>query len=121
VVLQRQLHLDLLVVRILERSLLSIEDSRLPSSWYTVSQAYNIRDVEQWKVEGDEDLKRLVDDVLRFAAHRARNVIISEHGLLLKTGRYFGREALSPGMGSSDGAALRYPVEHGRRYTRLLR
>jgi hypothetical protein len=123
VVLQRQLHLDLLVVRILERSLLSIEDSRLPSSWYTVSQAYNIRDVEQWKVEGDEDLKRLVDDVLRFAAHRARNVIISKNGLLpqvstkdavtpryvfhfLKTGRYFGREALSPGMGSSDGGSF---------------
>jgi hypothetical protein len=104
--LREQLHLDLLVIRVLQRSLLSVEDSRRPSCWHTISQSYNVRDVELWKTEGDEDLKRLVEDVLQFAARKASNVIVSRLGRsprmlsettmipryisgLLQTGRYF--------------------------------
>ena len=104
--LREQLHLDLLVIRVLQRSLLSVEDSRRPSCWYTISQSYNVRDVELWKMEGNEDLKRFVEDVLQFAARKASNVIVSRLGRsprilsettmipryisgLLQTGRYF--------------------------------
>jgi hypothetical protein len=78
--LQEQLHLDLLIIRVLQRSLLSIEDSRRPSCWHTISQSYNVRDVELWKTEGNEDLKRLVKDVLQFAVRKASNVIVSRLG-----------------------------------------
>ena len=108
--LQEQLHLDLLVIRVLQRSLLSVEDSRRRSCWHTIAQSHNIRDVELWKTEGDEDLKRLVEDILQFAARRASNVIVSRLGRshrilsetamipryisgLLQTGRYFPGEA----------------------------
>lgn len=104
--LQEQLHLDLLVIKVLQRSLLSVEDSRRLSCWYTISQSYNVRDVELWKTEGNEDLKRLVEDVQLFAARKASNVIVSRLGRsprilsettmipryisgLLQTGRYF--------------------------------
>lgn len=104
--LQEQLHLDLLVIRVLQGSLLSVEDSRRLSCWYTISQSYNVRDVELWKMEGNEDLKRLVEDVLQFAARKASNVIVSRLGKLprilsettmipryisglLQTGQYF--------------------------------
>ena len=107
---QEQLHLDLLVIRVLQRSLLSVEDSRRLSCWHTISQSYNVRDVELWETEGDEDLKRLVEGVQPFAARKASNVIISRLGRsprifsettmiprcissLLQTGRYFLGEA----------------------------
>lgn len=108
--LQEQLHLDLLVIRVLQRSLLSVKDSQRPSCWHTISQSYNVRDIELWKTEGNEDLKRLVEDVQLFAARKASNVIVSRLGRsprilsetamipryitdLLQTGRYFLGEA----------------------------
>jgi hypothetical protein len=51
--LQEQLHLDLVIIRIPERSLLSVEDPRRRSCWHTIAQSHNIRDVELWKTEGD--------------------------------------------------------------------
>lgn len=121
--LQQQLHLDLLIVRISEPSLLSVEDSRRLSCWHTVSQSYNVRDIEQWKVEGDKDLGRLVVDILRFSTHQARNVTVVGHGHLpwvstetamtpryiidfLKTGRYFGSEASGSRTGLFDGGSF---------------
>lgn len=112
-ILQRQLCLDLLIVRVLERSLLSIEDSSLPSSWHTVSQRYNVRDVELWKSEGAEDLARLVEDVLQIATPKANNIFISGLGHtpwiyikttetpryildILKMGQYFRNEGPRP-------------------------
>jgi hypothetical protein len=123
VALQQQIHLDLLIVRISERSLLSVEDSRHPSCWHTVSQRYNVRDIEQWKVEGDEGLGRLVVDVLRFSTHQARNVIIVGHKNLpwvstktamtpryiidfLKTGRYFDSEVSGSRTALLDGGSF---------------
>ena len=85
---------------------MSVEDSQRLSYWHTISKSYNFRDVELWKIEGEEDLKRLVEDVRRFAARKAGTVIMSRPGRLprilsrttmilryisglLQTGRYF--------------------------------
>lgn len=109
--LQEQLQLDLLIIRISEHSLLSVEDSRRLSCWYAVSQGYSSRDIDSWKAEGGQDLKRLVKDVLRFAAQRPSNIVISRPGRsptiltntttipqyilsFSRTGQYFGGEAI---------------------------
>lgn len=115
-----QLRLRLMIVRILDRSLLSIEDSKTPSCWHTVSLRYNNRDVEQWKLEGNEDLSRLVECVLRFARQTADTVVFSKPGRspcvlvkttftpkfirnLLMTKLYFKCEALRTASGQLDG------------------
>ena len=107
---------------------MSVEDSRRRSCWHTIAQGHNIQDVESWKTEGDEDLKRLVEDILQFAARRASNVIISRLGRspmmlsetttipkwisgLLKTGRYF----LSNAPGEKVGLLPRENFEGCRR------
>lgn len=109
--LQEPLQLDLLVIRISEHSLLSIEDSRRLSCWYAIAQGYSSRDIDSWKAKGGQDLKRLTNDVLRFAARNASNIVITSPGrspLLLtnsttipqyvlglsRTGQYFGGEAI---------------------------
>lgn len=93
VALQPQLRLSLLIIRTLERSLLSVEDSRRPTCWQSVSQRYNVRDIEQWKFEGEEDLSRLVEDVLQFATETADHIVVSGSG---HTPWVFARAAMTP-------------------------
>ncbi|KAM0715427.1 hypothetical protein Q7P37_008925 [Cladosporium fusiforme] len=114
-----QVRIRLMVVRILDRSLLSIEDSKYLSRWHAVSLRYNNRDVEQWKLEGNEDLSRLVEGVLRFARQTADTIVVSKPGRspcvlikttftpkfisdLLRTRLYFQRKALKTTSGRLD-------------------
>lgn len=109
--LPSQLRLSLLIIRTLEPSLLSLEDSGHHSHWNAVSFGYNVGDVERWKLEGTEDLSRLVESVLQFARQQADIFVISGPGQIpylwtttmttptyirdyLKTGRYLRAEAL---------------------------
>lgn len=117
--LPSQLRLSLLIIRTLEPSLLSLEDSRHHSHWNAVSFGYNVGDVERWKLEGTEDLSRLVESVLRFARQQADLFVMSGPGKIpylwtttmttptyirdyLKTGRYLRAEALDAVRVQSD-------------------
>lgn len=84
-----------------------------------MSFGYNVGDVERWKLEGTEDLSRLVESVLRFARQQADLFVMSGPGKIpylwtttmttptyirdyLKTGRYLRAEALDAVRVQSD-------------------